>query len=50
MSALRILENVQRIGAQAVIGGFSIVARCMAKSEARVEPVTPRHHNQQQAA
>ena len=50
MSALRLLENVQRIGAQAVTGGFSTVACCVAESESGVEPATLRHHNQQRAA
>ena len=45
-----LLENVQRIGSQAVTGGFSTVARCVAESEAGIEPVTVRHHNQQPAA
>lgn len=44
ISALRILDNVQRIGAQAVIGGFSTVARCVAESIAGVEPAILRHH------
>ena len=44
MSALQIPENVQRIGAQAVIEEFSTVARCVAKSEAEVELLTLRHH------
>lgn len=50
MSALQILEYVQRIGAQAIIAGFNTVARCVSESEASIEPVTLRHHNQQQAA
>ncbi len=50
ISALRILDDVQRIGTQAGIGGSSTVARCVAESKAGVEPAILRHHNQQRAA
>lgn len=46
-SSLCTLDTVQRIGAQAVIGGFRTVARCVAESEAGIEPVSLRHHRQQ---
>lgn len=48
--ALRNLDNVQRIGTQAGIGGSSTVTRCVAESKAGVEPAILRHHNQQRAA
>lgn len=50
MSAFRLLENVQQIRSQAVTGGFSTVAHCIAELEAGIKPVTVRHHNQQRAA
>lgn len=49
-TSLRMLDTIQRIGSQAVIGRFSTVARCVAESEAGIELVNSRHHNQQRNA
>lgn len=46
-SSLRTLDTVQRIGAQAITGGFRTIARCVAESKAGIEPRSLRHHYQQ---
>lgn len=46
-SSLNILNTVQQIGAQAIIGGFRTVACCVAESEAGIKPVSLRHYHQQ---
>lgn len=45
-TSFHILDTIQRIGAQVVIGGFCTVVQYVADLEAGIEPANSRHHNQ----
>lgn len=48
-SALKKLDQIQRLGAQAVTGGFRTVALQVAEAEAGLQSVPLRHDLQQRA-